>query len=38
MWVKLVCKMNTDLQEVHVCFDDKVFCMEIKGGCGGEGW
>lgn len=36
MWVALVRKVNTDLQEVHVCFDDNVFCMEVERGCGEE--
>jgi len=31
--------ISTDLQEVHVCLDDKVFCMgEAERGCeGGDG-
>lgn len=32
-------EINTDRQEVHVCLDDKVFCMEgvERGYEGGEG-
>ena len=37
MEVPLLCKVNTDRQETHVCLEDSVFCMgEAKRGCGGE--
>ena len=42
-WVRILVrarqsgKMKTDRQEVHVCLDDKVFCMkEVERGVGGK--
>jgi len=33
----LLCETDTDRQEVHVCLDDRVFCMEdVERRCEGK--
>ena len=38
MRIRPLCKIKTDRQDVHVCLDDRVFCMgEVEGRGGGKG-